>query len=132
MQALYASASTGDDVEGALGALSEEGRLAPEDLEFPRDLCMRCVENAARFDALIEQTAQHWRLERIARIDRIVLRMGLAELFFFLDVPPKVTINEAIELARKFSTEKSAQFVNGILDRIARTEGIIQDDTPAG
>ena len=106
--------------------LAGNSNLPQEALRFPADLCGKCLENEARLDALIEEAAEHWRLERIARMDRIILQMALAELLFFPDIPPKVTINEAIELARRFSTEKSAQFVNGILDRIARKEGIIE------
>ena len=124
LQALYWVESSGD-IEEALQDLSERAKLSQEEMRFPTDICDKCLENKAHFDHLIEAATEHWRLERIARMDRLILRMALTELFFFLDIPPKVTINEAIELARKFSTEKSAQFVNGILDHIATTEGII-------
>ena len=127
LQALYWVESSGDPVEEALHDLAERSKLSQEEVAFPTDLCRKCLDNKARFDGLIEAVAEHWRLERIARIDRIILRMALTELFFFLDIPPKVTLNEAIELARRFSTEKSAQFVNGILDRIATKEGIIEN-----
>jgi len=129
LQALYAVASTGAPIEQALADLAETGKIPDQALQFPAELCKKCLENQARFDGLIEQAAEHWALERIARIDRILLRMALTELFFFLDIPPKATINEAIELARKFSTENSAQFVNGLLDRIARQQGVITTES---
>ena len=71
-------------------------------------------------DAQIEAVVAHWKLERIAAVDRSVLRMALYEILDVPDVPPKVVINEAIELAKKYSTAESGAFVNGILDRIYR------------
>ena len=127
LQALYWVESSGDPVEEALHDLAERSKLSQDEMAFPTDLCRKCLDNKGRFDELIEGVAEHWRLERIARVDRIILRMALTELFFFLDVPPKVTLDEAIELARRFSTEKSAQFVNGILDHIAKNEGIMEN-----
>ena len=70
-------------------------------------------------DKLIEEHSHNWRLERMQRIDRNVLRIGVFELKQLPDIPRKVTINEAIELAKMFGTEDSAAFINGVLDRIA-------------
>jgi transcription antitermination protein NusB len=74
-------------------------------------------------DALIREAARNWELERMAGVDRNVLRLGCYELLHEPDVPMKVAINEAIELGKRFSTEASGAFVNGILDRIRKDKG---------
>lgn len=68
---------------------------------------------------MLEQHSHNWRLDRMARVDRNVLRMGVYELQYCADIPRKVTINEAIELAKKFGNEESPAFINGLLDRVA-------------
>jgi len=74
-----------------------------------------------KIDQMISETSSNWDLDRIAPVDRAVLRLAIWEMVFCTEVPPVVAINEAIEIARSLSTEKSGQFVNGILDRINRT-----------
>lgn len=74
--------------------------------------------NQGKIDALIGQFTEHWDLERMAVVDRNLLRVAIYELLWQPDVPPKVAINEAIEIAKKFGTGDSSRFVNGILDRI--------------
>jgi N utilization substance protein B len=73
-------------------------------------------------DALISRVAENWRLDRMAAIDRNILRLGAFEMLHCSDVPPKVAINEALELAKRYSTAQSSRFVNGILDRLQATE----------
>jgi len=75
-------------------------------------------DNAAAIDERIQSAAENWRLERMAIVDRTVLRLATTELLYLDDVPPRVTLDEGIELAKLYSTEKSGAFVNGILDRI--------------
>ena len=70
--------------------------------------------------SVIEKRLKNWELQRIAVIDKVILRLALAEILYFSDIPPEVSINEAIELAKKYSTEKSSKFINGILDAIYR------------
>jgi N utilization substance protein B len=70
-------------------------------------------------DQLIERHSHNWRLDRMSRIDRNVLRLGIFELKYRPDIPRKVTINEAVELGKNFGTEESSAFVNGLLDRVA-------------
>ncbi len=72
----------------------------------------------------------NWKLERIAAVDRAILRLGLYELLEMAEVPPKVVINESVELAKKFSTEKSGAFVNGVLDRIYQTMSAERKSSP--
>jgi N utilization substance protein B len=77
----------------------------------------------ADLDELIEAHSHNWRLERMARVDRNVLRLGTFELKYRPDIPRKVTINEAIELGKRFGNEESAAFINGLLDRLAVAVG---------
>lgn len=74
--------------------------------------------NEAKIDQLITQVAEHWDLERMAVVDRNILRVAAYELLWHAEIPPKVAINEAIEIAKKFGTRDSGRFINGILDRI--------------
>lgn len=74
--------------------------------------------NQAKIDHAISQFAEHWDLERMSVVDRNILRLAVYELLWTADVPPKVAINEAIEIAKKFGTKESSRFINGLLDRI--------------
>jgi transcription antitermination factor NusB len=89
-------------------------------LEFASSLYLAIVERVKEIDEKIEKIAENWDIERLAIVDKNILRMAVCELFYFPDIPAKVSINEAIELAKKFSTMDSASFVNGILDAIYR------------
>jgi N utilization substance protein B len=90
---------------------------APELVDFARSLISGVRRNRQELDALLSQTADHWSLERMAATDRNVMRLGAYEILF-ADTPDRVAINEAVELAKRFGTRQSAQFVNGILDRV--------------
>lgn len=78
------------------------------------------LEDLAKLDADIEKTAEHWKINRMARVDRVLMRIAAWELLRSEETSHKVIIDEAVELAKKFSTEESARFVNGILDQIAK------------
>lgn len=99
---------------GERGAVSEDVR------DFAEDLFRTAMERAGEIDGLIERHAQHWRMERMAAVDRNVLRSGVAEFLGFPRTPKPVVINEALEIARKFSSPESVQFINGVLDSVAR------------
>ena len=88
------------------------------DREFANDLINQIILNEKKLDELIKARVDNWDLSRIALIDRILLRMGICELLFFPDIPPKVSINESIEIAKDYSTSSSGKFINGILDAI--------------
>ena len=81
------------------------------------------LANCDEVDRVVEEASQNWRLARMAKVDRNVLRLGAYELLHRADVPPKVAINEAIEIARAYGSEESGAFINGILDRIAQKLG---------
>jgi len=92
----------------------------PDDVkEFTHTIVRETLENLDKIDEIIKKAAEHWSLERMAVIDRNILRAATNELAFREDIPASVAINEALEIAKKFSTEESASFINGILDRIA-------------
>lgn len=90
----------------------------PEVVEFALSLIYGTWEHKVDIDIQIQEVAQNWEFKRMAAIDRNILRIGTYELLFRKDVPPLVVINEAIDIAKKFSTQNSGQFVNGILDSI--------------
>jgi N utilization substance protein B len=90
---------------------------------FADDLFRVAAERTAEIDEIIERNAEHWRMERMAAVDRNVLRAGIAEFLGFPGTPHPVVINEALEIARRFSTPESVQFINGVLDSVARELG---------
>jgi transcription antitermination protein NusB len=91
-----------------------------ETREFADDLFRLAVERHQEIDLLIQNHAQHWRMERMAAVDRNVLRTGVAEFLGYPDTPRPVVINEALEIARKFSAPESVQFINGVLDSVGK------------
>lgn len=86
--------------------------------EFTEALVAGVHEHQSRIDTMISEVAENWRLDRMAAIDRNILRLGAYEMLFRPEVPAKVAINEALELAKRYSTAQSSRFVNGILDRV--------------
>ena len=89
---------------------------------FAERLVRYTVDNLAKIDPIIEQTAENWRLSRMAAIDRLILRMAIGE-FLHGETPRNVVINEALELAKTFSGDESAKFINGILDAVKKKLG---------
>lgn len=121
LQFLYQWDLRGDDVLPELDDLLVKDRREPEVAEYVKTLVRGTIEHRAAIDERISAAAEHWRIERMAVVDRTLLRMGTFEMAYRGgDVPPKVAINEAIELAKRFSTEQSGAFVNGVLDRVRR------------
>jgi len=88
----------------------------PETFKFAERLFLKVVNKQDSLDEIIQSHIKNWRIDRLTAIDRLILRLAIAEFLFFEEIPTKVTINEAIEIAKKFSTQKSGNFVNGILD----------------
>lgn len=103
----------------------------PEGREYADGLARGIAEEIDRVDGIIRKASVNWRLERMARVDRNILRMGAWELLHSPDIPRAVTIDEGVELAKKFGTEESSSFVNGVLDRIADDLGRIDKDAKA-
>jgi transcription antitermination protein NusB len=119
MQALYAFEVGGGDAADIIEQLiNEQLNKDPETVKFATSLFLRTIDISSEADEIVSRYTRNWELSRIALIDRLVLRMSICEMLTFEDIPPKVTMNEAIEIAKRYSTNKSGQFVNGILDSI--------------
>lgn len=121
MEALYRIEIAEDTPESVLEDLFSVNPVDPETKSFAESLVLETMKNLDQIDHLISDTAKNWDLERIAIIDKNIIRFAIAELLYFGDIPMKVTIDEAIEIAKKYSTPDSSRFVNGILDRIAKS-----------
>jgi N utilization substance protein B len=120
MQALYARELSGDDVAHVIEHLLKP-RVDKEAFRFAERLFLATLDRSEEADALIEAHARNWELGRIAMVDRLTLRMAITEFLHFEDIPPKVSINEAIEVAKAYSTDQSGTFLNGILDAVLKT-----------
>ena len=117
LQVLYAYELNGEGltalINGILTDLTSEA-----DINFAKQLINKVLANTKLLDEKIQERVANWEMDRIALIDRLLLRIGITELYFFPDIPPKVTINEVIEIAKDYSTSNSNKFINGILDAI--------------
>jgi len=109
--------SPGDPNEG-FDLICENLEPSASGISFSRELVVGVWENKETLDRLITGASEHWRVERMPYVDRNVLRIALFEVFFLKDIPPKVSIDEAVELGKKFGSEDSGAFINGILDNI--------------
>ena len=117
LQTLYAFELTGDPIDQVKFQQLEE-LDKKDDRKFCDDLIKYTVENDEKYETIIKETVDNWDMERIALIDAIIIKMCLTEFFHFEDIPPKVSINESIDIAKDFSTRNSGKFVNGVLDAI--------------
>lgn len=127
LQALYWTESSGDPVGQTLHTMSLRIGLSPEAALFAAALGKETWARREALDRMIEGVSENWALERISRIDRLLLRMAITEILAFKDIPVKVSIDEAIELAKRYSVEKSPAFINGILDALVRQEGMLRE-----
>ena len=99
---------------------AEHGTTSSEVRGFADDLFRVATDRVGEIDGLIEKHAEHWRMDRMAAVDRNLLRAAVAELLAYPETPRAVVINEALEIARKFSTPESVHFVNGVLDSVGK------------
>ena len=118
LQMLYQLDLRGDEILDEVTAALASGTGDPEMTDFAREIVFGVRDKKATIDRQIEEVAKNWQLKRMAAIDRNILRLATYELLYREDIPPLVTINEAIDIAKKFSTKNSGPFVNGILDNI--------------
>ncbi len=95
--------------------------------DFAKEIIENITKNNSFIEETIEKTANNWSMSRMANIDRCILKIAVCEFFFFPLIPVKATINEAIELAKKYSTDRSYEFVNGILDKISKENKFIKN-----
>ncbi len=127
VQALYQIEVTGESSDAALRLFFERCDAGSRAKEFAQTLVLGVRARLEHLDELIAQASEHWRFERLSRVDLNVLRVATYELSETPAVPTSVVLDEAIEIARRFGTEDSAVFVNGILDHIARRLGVAVD-----
>ncbi|MCK5086420.1 MAG: transcription antitermination factor NusB [Melioribacteraceae bacterium] len=141
LQALYAYRMNGEGLSNITeGILIDTDNS--NDKKFCKDLINFVVANEDDLEKRIEERVSNWEIDRIAVIDKILLKMCITEILFFPDIPPKVSINEVIDMAKEYSTSNSGKFINGILDAILsdlKKEGNLKktgrgliDETPSG
>ncbi len=118
LKCLYAYESTGQEVDEVCNSLIKTSDLNEESVLYADRLFRRVVETLKELDTNIERFSQNWRIERIAMVDKNILRLAICELVSFPDVPAKVAINEGVELAKKYSSQESSRYVNGLLDAV--------------
>jgi len=120
LQVLYQLDMSGESSEQALRSFADSFEHTPGAREFGEALVRGVLDQREQIDASIAEASEHWRLERLSRIDANVIRIAVYEMTTPPGLPPQIAINEAIEVARKFGTTDSAAFVNGVLDAVGK------------
>ncbi len=120
LEFLYRIELTKEEPEMILKDICSRDSFPQKTVDFTYELSLKTIDKFSEIDRVISKTADNWALDRIAIMDRNILRVAVCEFFYFPKIPFKVSIDEAIELAKKYSTEQSGKFVNGILDKIAK------------
>ncbi len=119
LQILYAFELSND----SLGVMFNELLQDVEDedsKEFVKSLILLTIKHREEYDELIKEVVKNWEIQRIAVVDRLLIRLATCEFLHFKEIPPKVSINEVIEIAKRYSTEQSDKFINGVLDAILK------------
>jgi N utilization substance protein B len=127
LQALYQIEMTGDTSGAAVESFLRHFEGGPRAKEFAHRLVSGAVSQRAEIDRLIGQCAEHWRLERMSKVDLLILRLATYELVFCPDIPLEVSLDEAIEIGKRFGTHDSASFINGVLDQVAHLRSVKAD-----
>ena len=117
LQSLYEAEFSDSTWEEILAGHTDRRGSTDETAEYARALLSKTIENKDYLDEAIRSVLQNWEMDRISLIDKNILRFALCEILYFPEVPPKVIVNEAIEVAHRFSSFEAGKFVNGILDR---------------
>lgn len=120
LQMLYQHDLSGNTPEAIVTTFEDLQKSKPITREFATRIFQGTVDNMSKIDDMIAQQAENWRLSRMAVVDRNIIRMSIYEFLHEEDTPKLVIIDEAIEIAKKFGTQKSSQFINGILDGILK------------
>ena len=118
LKILYRRDITKEDINEIIKSYWKENNINSSITDFSEQLAKGTAENLEKIDEYIKKVSEHWTIDRMGVIDRNLLRMAVQELLFMEDIPLNVTIDEAIEIAKKFGTNDSANFVNGVLDKI--------------
>jgi N utilization substance protein B len=123
LQALYQIEMTGDDTQAALDRFLKHFEGSAKSREFARRLVEGVISRRPEIDRLIAQSTEHWKLDRMGKVELTILRMGTYELVFCPDIPSNVSLDEAIEIGKRYGSDESAAFINGILDQVAHSSG---------
>ena len=123
LQGLYQIEITGDASLAAVDLFLNHFEGNAEAKEFARRLVSGVVSQRAEIDRIVQRCTDHWKLMRLAKVDLVILRMATYELVFCPDIPLNVSLDEAIEIGKRFSTDDSATFINGVLDQVAQSSG---------
>jgi len=123
LKALYALELGEQSKDIICKSLIDNAGMDEATLSFARNLFIKVADNIPKIDAYITKLATNWDLDRLAVVDKNILRMAICEIEYMPDIPLKVAVNEAIELAKKYSTLESTSFVNGILDQVMKDKG---------
>jgi transcription antitermination protein NusB len=126
LQALYQIEITGDPSASAVNLFINHFEGGAEAKEFARRLVLGVISERIAIDELIERSTENWKLMRMAKVDLIILRMATYELLYCPDIPTAVSLDEAIEIGKRFGTLESPTFINGILDQIAHSSAKLQ------
>lgn len=121
LKILFQLEGSDDDPDDVLRYHSSEGGVTEDVANFARQLVRGVLDNREKLDAILSGASEHWKLDQMAKVDRIILRIAIYEIAIDRNVPTKAAINESIELAKTFSGEESGRFVNGILGRVAES-----------
>jgi len=122
LKTLYRVEATGNTAEEAYNDVCMNWSRSPFDEVYAQRLLKGITTNVEGIDAILKDIVKNWDIERIAIIDRNILRIAICEVVYFDDIPPKVSMDEAIEIAKLYSTSDSGKFVNGILDKVVKQE----------
>lgn len=120
LRVLFETDFTSSRVDEVLARLVTDEKMEPEAAAFLADLVRTFSCHATQLDQLIEALSDNWKLGRMASVDRNLLRLGTCEILHFPDIPKSVSINEYLEIAKKYGTEDSSSFINGILDKVMK------------
>lgn len=124
MELIFSTMLTKESYNEAMETFVEnyEGNIKEVDLEYIKEVLKGVEENKDSIDNLIKENLQKWKIERISKVNLAILRLAVYEMNYVNDVPEKVAINEALEITKKYSDEKSVSFVNGVLDKIYKNK----------
>ena len=127
LQSLYASDIAHLEASSVLASFQMlDFASEAANFEFYRSIYSGTISNLAKIDGIISGISLNWEIERMPAVDRAILRMAVCEMMILADAPVAVIIDEAIELAKKYSTDKSGKFINGVLDNIARHNNLVK------
>ena len=127
LKALFAHQFTCDNPRKTLERVIKTNQLKDDNIDFMDKLFHCVIENSDFSEKLIKSHLQNWEIGRVAKVDRLLLRMGICEIFFMESIPPKVSISEMVEISKIYSTDESPGFINGVLDAIYKENNVKED-----